>query len=233
MSDCLVLSDTHLASDVCQSQNLSRFLDGILAGGIATEKLILNGDILDNIDFRRLRKSHWIVLKKLRKISKKIDVVWVKGNHEPELDCLSAILGVSVVDELVIESGGERILILHGDRFDRFIENFPATTWIADTIYRLLQQIDRSHRFARFAKQNSKVFLRVVEKVKAGALARAAKLDCSKVICGHVHMAEQDDAAGYYNSGCWTERTCTYLTVQNGSVKLREYQPTLEGAAHE
>jgi hypothetical protein len=36
-------------------------------------------------------------------------------------------------------------------------------------------------------------------------------------------VANEKGAIGYYNSGCWTEKPCHYLTVRNGGVELRSY----------
>lgn len=46
------------------------------------------------------------------------------------------------------------------------------------------------------------------------------------VICGHTHRAitEEGGLFGYYNSGCWTENPCTWLSVKGGEVSLRVFQ---------
>jgi UDP-2,3-diacylglucosamine pyrophosphatase LpxH len=60
--DAVILSDLHLGSDNCQARALSRLLTQIRRGQLSTRHLILNGDVFDSIDFRRLKKHHWKVL---------------------------------------------------------------------------------------------------------------------------------------------------------------------------
>lgn len=58
MLDAVIISDTHLGSENCQARQLTRFLEGILDGELQTQRLVLNGDVFDSIDFRRLKKRH-------------------------------------------------------------------------------------------------------------------------------------------------------------------------------
>src|SRR5204862_1999968 len=89
----------------------------------------------------------------------------------------------------VVESGGRKVLLLHGHRFDEFISRYPLVTWVADRVYNLLQRMDRSHHVARLAKRRSKTFLRCAAKVERDATRYAAKLGCDAVCCGHTHHA--------------------------------------------
>lgn len=231
MFDALVISDIHLGSDNCQARYLVHFLESIHRRELPTRRLILNGDVFDSIDFRRLKKQHWKILSLVRKLSDDIEIVWINGNHDGPAEIISHLLGVSVSDEIVVESGGKKVLFLHGHRFDRFIERWPITTKIADTIYRFLQRIDTSHTIARQAKHGSKTFLRCAQEVQDRAIEYAKKLGCDAVCCGHTHLPGGfDGPVGYYNSGSWTDRPCHYLTLVDGAVEVCEYR---EEAAEE
>lgn len=223
--DAIVISDIHLGSENCQAKSLVRFLDSIRRGELLTQRLILNGDVFDSIDFRRLKKPHWKVLSILRKLSDDIDILWINGNHDGPAEIVSHLLGVTCRDEAVIESGGRRILFHHGHRFDEFITKHPILTWIADRAYNLLQHLDKSHNFAKLAKQKSKTFLRCAKKIEQDSRHYAAKRGYDAVCCGHTHHAEAltDGPVHYFNSGCWTEKPCHYLTVKYGEVKLNAY----------
>jgi UDP-2,3-diacylglucosamine pyrophosphatase LpxH len=225
ISDALVISDIHLGSDNCQARQLVHFLEAIHSGEMPTRQLILNGDVFDSIDFRRLKKQHWKILSFIRKLSDHVEIIWINGNHDGPSEIISHLLGVSVVDEVVIESGEKRILLLHGHRFDEFIERYPITTKIADMLYRFLQWIDQSHYIARQAKSRSKMFLRCVEKVQALSIEYARRWGCDVVCCGHTHhpIAVTDGPVHYYNSGCWTEKPCNYLAIADGVVEVRSY----------
>lgn len=225
MFDAIIISDIHLGSENCQAKSLVRFLESIRSGELPTQRLILNGDVFDSIDFRRLKKPHWKILSVLRKLSNDIDILWINGNHDGPAEIISHLLGVACKDETILESGGRRILIHHGHRFDEFISRHPFLTWVADRVYHLLQAIDTSHHFAKLAKKKSKTFLRCAQKIAQDSRHYAARRGCQAVCCGHTHHAEADTdhPVHYFNSGCWTEKPCHYLTVQHGEVRLHAY----------
>jgi UDP-2,3-diacylglucosamine pyrophosphatase LpxH len=228
MLDAVILSDFHLGSDNCQAKNICRMLERIEEGEVVTARLILNGDMFDSIDFRRLHKSHWKVLSLLRKLSDRIEITWLCGNHDGSAEIVSHLLGVTVMDDYVLESGGRRILILHGHVFDEFLDNHPVLTWLADCVYFFLQWIDRTHYFAKMAKRGSKTFLRCALQVEERSVELARRRDCTAVCCGHTHLAvaHTDQPVAYFNSGCWTELPCTYLSVAAGTIRLHEFAPT-------
>jgi UDP-2,3-diacylglucosamine pyrophosphatase LpxH len=227
MLDAVILSDLHLGSGNSQAKRVCEFLERIVEGELPTLRLILNGDVFDSIDFRRLNKNHWKVLSLLRKLSDQVEIVWLAGNHDGSAEIISHLLGVAVEEEYVLESGGQQILILHGHVFDEFIQSYPWMTWLADVIYRVLQLVDRTHRFAKMAKHGSKTFLRSASKIATRAVEMAKRRSCSAVCCGHTHaaVAMTDQPIPYFNSGCWTELPCNYLTVEDGRVRLHEFSP--------
>ena len=220
--DAAIISDLHLGSDVCQAHRILGFLDSI-EGQI--KELILNGDVFDSWDFRRIKKHQWKVLSKIRSLSDHVHVTWVNGNHDGPAEIISHLLGVDVTKEYVLQSGENKILILHGDVFDEFITKHPIVTWFADFGYYLLQKIDPSFWMAKTAKRKSKTFLRCSELVKQRAIAYAASKGFNTVCCGHTHseMLEEGPVT-YGNSGCWVEPPGSYLLVNNGKLSLHHYK---------
>lgn len=235
MFDAVVISDIHLGSPNCQARALVQFLGEVRRGPLRTRRLILNGDVFDSIDFRRLKKHHWNVLSELRKLSDEVEITWINGNHDGPADIVSHLLGVEVTEEKVVESGGRRVLFLHGHRFDEFITRHRFITWVADRTYHLLQRLDPSHTFAKFAKRNSKTFLRSAEKIEADAVRYAARRGYDAVCCGHTHhpAARPGGPVRYYNSGCWTEKPCHYLTLKDGAVEVHAYDEPVPDEAFE
>lgn len=225
MLDAVIISDIHLGSDNCQAKPLVEFLDRVHHGLIATKRLILNGDVFDSIDFRRLKKHHWKILSEIRKLSDHIQVTWINGNHDGPADVVSHLLGVECADEIVLTSGDKLVLILHGHRFDSFISKRPRLTKLADIAYNYLQRLDKSHTLARLIKRRSKTFLRATEKVRDGAVTYAATLGCNVVCCGHTHLTVADTSGPvqYYNSGCWTEKPGHYLTLASGEIHVHPF----------
>jgi UDP-2,3-diacylglucosamine pyrophosphatase LpxH len=232
MVDAIILSDIHLGSDNCQAKELASFLERIHSGQLETGRIILNGDVFDSFDFRRLNKNHWKVLSLLRKMSDDIEILWIHGNHDGAAEVFSHLLGVGVREEVILQSGSTRILIHHGHRFDQFIDRHPIVTACADAAYRMLQRIDRSHTFARAAKKRSKIFLRCSDKIRSESIELAQRMNCQAVCCGHTHhaIADRTGPVQYFNSGCWTERPCHYLSILDGQVELHQHQfePMLE-----
>ena len=105
MLDAVIISDLHLGSDNCQARELTEFLQEVRHGQLQTRRLVLNGDLFDSIDFRRLNKHHWKVLSLLRKLSDDTRVDWVIGNHDGSAEFVSHLLGVEMAEEVGFESG--------------------------------------------------------------------------------------------------------------------------------
>jgi UDP-2,3-diacylglucosamine pyrophosphatase LpxH len=220
MKNTIVISDIHLASDICQANLLCSFLEEI-HGNSNIERLIINGDLFDNDNLGRLRKNHWHVLSLIRKMSDKKEIVYIRGNHDLPTDFMSYLLGVNAVNEYSLKSGDKLILFLHGHIFDKFLTNHPFLTWLGDSIYNFLQRVDKTHYWARAAKYSSKQYLRCAEVIKHESVKYAHKNGHNLVCVGHSHYAAEEPP--YYNSGCWTELPSTYLSINNGQVKLNKF----------
>jgi UDP-2,3-diacylglucosamine pyrophosphatase LpxH len=227
VADAIIISDLHLGSENSQARLITQFLESLIDQTLRTRRLIINGDVFDSIDFRRLKKTHWKVLSTLRHLSDKLEVIWTCGNHDGPAEIVSHLLGVEVHEEYVFHSGDRRIMVLHGHRFDDFIDDHPVLTWIADVAYNTLQKIDRRHYVARLAKSRSKTFLHCLEKVEHRSTAHARHRHCDVVICGHTHHAVSKcfGDVRYVNSGCWTELPATWLAVHDGEVRIHKYHP--------
>ncbi len=138
--DCIVISDLHLGSDVCQARLLEEFLTWAVE---RCHELVINGDIFDDLNFKRLTKRHFACLKIIRRNSDRDDfrLVWVRGNHDGPADIISHIVGVEILDEYVFDNQQVRLLILHGDQFDTFTTGYPWFTEIACGIFLLYPEV--------------------------------------------------------------------------------------------
>src|SRR5947209_9372131 len=98
--DCVVISDLHLGSDVCQAGLVEEFLEWAVN---QTRELVINGDIFDDLNFKRLTKWHFACLKVIRRNSDRDDfrLTWIRGNHDGSADIISHIVGVEILDEYV------------------------------------------------------------------------------------------------------------------------------------
>lgn len=222
MQDAIVISDLHLGADACQVRLLQEFIETLPP----TERLILNGDVLENTE-SRLTRHHWRVLSHLRKLADQLELVWVRGNHDYDAESVAHLIGANFVPEYVFESGGRCVLCVHGDAWDRFLTDHPIITNIADWLYLKIQRLSR--RLASSAKRSSKTFLRCVDRVRTEALAYGRRRRVHAVMCGHTHLAEgvsqpdtDLDECAYYNTGSWTDHHCHYITVKDGLFEVSE-----------
>lgn len=144
------------------------------------------------------------------------------GSDDGPAEIVSHLPGVEVVEGFGFESGGKRILALHGDRFDSFIARYPIVSNAADCFDRILQKLDRNHHFARYAKRSGKTYLRNSAVIEALAIAYAPEHGYTSVCCGHTHLAvSRFGSVSFFNSSCWTERPYTFLAVADGEVVVR------------
>jgi UDP-2,3-diacylglucosamine pyrophosphatase LpxH len=223
--DTLILSDLHLGSE------LSRARDALeLLRSLRFERLILLGDIFSDLNFRRLTKEHWKFLSYIRKLSnpkRRVEVVWVEGNHDHGLSqIMSHLVGVPVYRRYVWEYAGKRHLAVHGHQFDRFLSRNLLLSRLGEFIHREVQRIDgRAKAFSRFLDRMNTRWLRLSAKVAAGAIAYARQGRIDRVFCGHTHVAMQTEQHGiaYYNTGCWVDASPTYVTIGEEGVRIHVY----------
>ena len=77
--DCIVVSDLHLGSAVCQAKLLEEFLTWAVDH---CDELVINGDVFDDLNFKRLTKRHFACLKIIRRNSDRPDFRLVWGTRQ-------------------------------------------------------------------------------------------------------------------------------------------------------
>lgn len=223
--DCIVLSDLHLGSAVCQAKLLEEFLEWACA---SAREVVINGDIFDDLNFKRLSKRHFACLRVIRRNSDRDDfrLIWLRGNHDGPADVISHIVGVEILDEYIYDNGRIRLLILHGDQFDTFITKHVYLTEVACGLFYYIQKLV-PHRAARWVRRISKKWQRNSQLVERRAIDHARSRGCRYVTCGHTHlpMVSEHDGVHYYNTGTWMEAPpCPFVSVRGAEIRL-EYWP--------
>jgi UDP-2,3-diacylglucosamine pyrophosphatase LpxH len=221
----LILSDLHLGAETSRACEATRVLKES-----RFRRLMLLGDIFADLNFARLTKEHWKFLGYIRKLSnpkRNIEVVWVEGNHDYGLtDIMSHLVGVRVYQEYTWEYRGLRHIAIHGHQFDGFQVNRVRLSRWGTSLYLKLQKLDFKNKpVARLIDRLNTRWLRMSEKVAAGALAYAKHHQAERIFCGHTHQALQMERGGigYYNSGGWVDSRLTYLTIDESGVEIHEY----------
>jgi UDP-2,3-diacylglucosamine pyrophosphatase LpxH len=222
--DCIVISDLHLGSDVCQARLLEDFLEWAVD---RTRVLAINGDIFDDLNFKRLTKHHFACLKIIRKNTDRDDlrVVWVRGNHDGPAEIVSHIVGVDILDEFIYDNDKLKLLILHGDQFDHFITRHALLTTIGCGLYYYIQKLFPK-RASRWVRRTSKKWQRNSSLIQERAVEYAASKGCKFVTCGHTHLQLEAKVGEitYINSGTWTEHPpCPFVAVKGDSVRLEHW----------
>jgi UDP-2,3-diacylglucosamine pyrophosphatase LpxH len=218
----VVASDLHLGSRNCQAALFGRLLQ------TEFDRLILNGDILNSVNLKKLKPEHWDVLSRLRDIARCRELILLRGNHDGipatgaslgQADVLPMLLGVPLHHEYHLEMGDRHYLILHGDRFDPTL-NAPILTDAADWCYQAMQKLNK--KAAKWLKRRVKKLGGVLEFVKRRSVHYAKSLGCQGVIAGHTHFSDDEwiDNVHYLNSGCWVDRPCTYLVAEEDRFRL-------------
>jgi UDP-2,3-diacylglucosamine pyrophosphatase LpxH len=218
----LIISDLHLGAVNSRTDLLTEMLLRDF------DRLILNGDTIDSLDFRRFGRRDWTVIELLQKIAIDRDLVLVRGNHDgdPEPDggpgslaLLPDLLGTPMIEECEVETDEGRLLVLHGDQFDQTLN----LTWVGDVADWCYNRIQCTSRVAaRWLKHRAKHVTGVVTGVMRGATARAAAGGYAGVVTGHTHYPDDAYVGGirFLNTGCWVDWPCTAIEVADGRARL-------------
>lgn len=218
----MIISDVHLGSEVSRPEALLATLKSHSFG-----RLILLGDIFDDLNFNRLSREHWDLLSYIRLLTnrkRKVEVVWVVGNHDELLvDIMKYLIGSDVKKYFAWQENGKKFFAIHGHQFDYFLIQNRFLSNLATFLYRLVQKLDtKRQRFSRHIKRASKRWLRVSDAVAKGAVRMGRRRGADYVFCGHTHKALHLTLGNikYFNTGCWTDIPSNYVTITDGEPEL-------------
>lgn len=224
------MSDLHIGSKGCNTKAIINLLKTV-----EYDRLILVGDIIDGWLFQRYKKfsaEHNKVIRKLFKISKEKEIIWISGNHDEFLRKYTPMqLGnIKIVDEFI--EGG--IWFCHGDKYDGIIKMH----WLgmlgsigydaAIVIDRLLKKINKKTSLSKYLKDNVKAAVSFMVDYEHEMIRQAKKRNCHTVICGHIHTPADKtiDNIRYINTGDWIENQSYVLyelsnyEIGSGTLKL-------------
>ena len=222
----LIISDLHIGSKGCKTDKILELLKNE-----SYQRYILVGDIIDGWLFTKYKKfsyEHTRVIRRLLKISKNKEIIWISGNHDEFLRKYIPIeLGnIKVVNEF-IEDG---VWYCHGDEFDGIVKMH----WLgilgsigydlAIVIDRFLKRFYKKTSLSKFLKDNIKAAISFMVDFENEMVRQAKKRKCHTVICGHIHTPDYKIIEGvdYINCGDWVEN-CSYVVLKNNKFELCYY----------
>jgi UDP-2,3-diacylglucosamine pyrophosphatase LpxH len=235
----VVLSDVHLGTAHCKIREVNDLLKHT-----ESEKLILNGDIVDG--WSLLRRGGWqkghtrfvrLVLKKAQK--RRTEVIYLRGNHD---DLLARVLPIRldrlrIAEEHIHESPRGRYLVVHGDVFDMITTQHRFLAVLGDIGYQTLLRLNRLYN--RYRTWRGREYFSLSKAVKARvknavnyigrfeerlqSLARTR--GCQGIICGHIHSAANKRVGEihYLNSGDWVESMTALVEHEDGRWEVLTY----------
>lgn len=219
----MIISDVHLGTYGCHSEELLRYLKTI-----KPKRLILNGDIIDMWQFskRYWPKSHMEIVKHITGLlAKGTKITYLTGNHDEMLRKFAGFrLGsFQIENKKVLALNGKSAWIFHGDVFD---VTMRYSKWIArlgaigyDALILLNAVVNFVSKF--FGKGRISLSKKVKDSVKGAVKfinnfeSTAAEIAIANgyhyVVCGHIHHPEiktiktDKGEVVYLNSGDWVE----------------------------
>lgn len=239
--DIVIISDVHLGTYGCHSEELLRYLKTI-----KPKKIILNGDIIDMWQFnkRYWPKSHMQVVKHITGLlTKGVKIIYLPGNHDEMLRKFAGLkLGsFRIANKVVLNLSGKRAWVFHGDVFDVTMQH---SKWLAkmgavgyDTLILInafvnwcLQKMGREKiSLSKKVKDSVKSAVKFINNFEDTAADIAISNGYDYVICGHIHQPEirqittEKGSVTYLNSGDWVENLTT-LEYDGNAWSIYRYQ---------
>ena len=223
----LIFSDTHFGNDF----QTERF--GFLAKAINDhDKVIVLGDFYESysISFDSFLKSEW---NRLFPLLKNKHAIYIWGNHDHEsakFKEASLIFCDAITDDLVVESGGEKFNVFHGDKYcitiDRKLKVYLLPRFIQRILLRLNGYAKKQRKHINFLQEKLKFGESIFssndnEILKAKIKENSGSSSTNDwAICGHTHMPEIDRLNKFANCGFVGIGFYSFLTLQNGDIQM-------------
>ncbi|MFP4281370.1 MAG: UDP-2,3-diacylglucosamine diphosphatase [Opitutales bacterium] len=245
----IILSDVHLGAPDCQIDKVNDFLKHT-----HSEKLILNGDIIDAWSLGR--QGGWtqkhtrfirLVLKKIEK--RDVEVIYLRGNHDDILDrFLPLVFGrLRIVDKHIHEGVKGRYLVVHGDVFDAVTKHSKLLAVVGDIGYQSLMKLNRFYNryrhwrgkgyfsLSKAIKARTKTIVNYISRFEANVEDLTVKEGCTGFVCGHIHTPADKilGSVHYLNSGDWVESNTALVEHFDGRWEILDYAEFLERVAAE
>ena len=226
------MSDLHLGARQSQTDKIISFLDNN-----TTEKLILNGDIIDGWALKgngKWTKDCTKIFRRFMKMSEKdTKVIYIRGNHDDFLkDFIPFKLNNIRIVRKYVHTGidNRKYFCFHGDVLDFVI---MEARWLAviggwsydivikfNTIYNKIRKWFKLpyHSLANTIKQSVKGAINFVSDFEDNAKGLTKQKGYDVAVCGHIHHPKIEN--DYMNSGDFCENSTCLVEDYNGVWKI-------------
>lgn len=242
------ISDVHLGAPHAHADELAALLTTL-----DCEKLYLVGDIVDLWWVARKRvcwtKSETRVLDLIRKLPKRgIEVIYIPGNH----DCALRTVGGQLLAGIQVRSrtehrlySGRRLLITHGDQFNRYVRFDASQKALGEVIYDSLLSFDafanamrkrfgvRRFSLASWIKARNGKAQDYLNRFEAVAIDSSRSKGFDGAVCGHIHRVNLRESNGfvYANCGDWVENLTAIAEDTRGNLMQLKWADSAMHAA--
>ena len=226
------MSDLHLGARQSQTDKIIKFLEEN-----QTDKLILNGDIIDGWALKgngKWTKDCTKIFRKFMKMSEKdTKVIYIRGNHDDFLkDFIPFKLNNIRIVRKYVHNGidGRKYFCFHGDVLDFVI---MEARWLAviggisydivikfNTLYNKIRKWFNLpyHSLANTIKQSVKGAINFVSDFEDNAKGLTKQKGYDVAVCGHIHHPKLEN--DYMNSGDFCENSTCLVEDYNGEWKI-------------
>jgi UDP-2,3-diacylglucosamine pyrophosphatase LpxH len=233
------ISDTHIGMEHSKTGMLASFLKSLDLDTL--HYLFLNGDIVDLWVLNSWDPEVFKVIQVISKMAKRgINVIYTPGNHDEDIrDHVPFQMGsLQFVNEYVYNRfDGKKLLVLHGDKFDSVLYRIPWLAKLGSHLYSLLLKMNDGVNwfrrklglhywsFSAYMKRKTKGAQGVLVDFNLSAVEYAKSKGCDGVVVGHIHTAEIASYPNglYYNSGDWVESCTALAEMEDGEMKIIQW----------
>jgi UDP-2,3-diacylglucosamine pyrophosphatase LpxH len=228
----IIMSDLHLGARQSQTEKILKFLKEN-----KSEKIILNGDIVDGWALKN--KGKWnddctkIFRKFMKRSEKGSEVIYIRGNHD---DFLKPFIPFTMNNIQIVRKyvhtgiDGRTYYCFHGDVLDFVI---MEVRWLAvlggwsydfvirlNTIYNKIRKTFNLpyHSLANTIKQSVKSAINFVSDFEKNAKDLTKQKGYDVAVCGHIHQPKLE--ADYMNSGDFCENSTCLVEDFEGNWKI-------------
>jgi len=211
----VIVSDLHIGSRYFRAQHFETLLKSLPQG----YDLVLNGDVANEIAGSSDLGDQQ-VLELIRQESFRRKVIWIRGNKDHNFEFSEP----GKISFKRIHTIGDRLLVTHGDIFDKIRPKIRFFFELLDHVRRMWEKLGgKQLSRPQFARKLEALYRPYRKTIMQNAVRYAKEHGFEVVVCGHTHYPEDRivDGIRYINTGGWTEQPSFYLIVNHEEISLK------------